>query len=128
MTTQRASRRNDTGFTVTIPSGQSLSSAVDLTDWILTRIDMPAAWTSAALTFQVSSDGVNFRDYYDSDGNELSIGSTVATASRAIVPGFGGSLYWWAGVRYLKLRSGTSAAPVNQAADRTIGLYAGLST
>ncbi len=43
-------------FTATIPSGQSLSAEVDLGANSLVGIAMPAAWTAADLTFQVSSD------------------------------------------------------------------------
>lgn len=73
---------------------------------------MPAAWTAAELTFQVSADGITYGDLYEADATEVSV---MAAASRYIrlEPSA------WAVIRYLKVRSGTSAAPVNQAAQRT---------
>lgn len=111
--------RIDYTASVTIPSGQSLSAAIDLAGHILSRIEFPGAWTAAALTFQVSSDGVTWRDLYDEAG-EVSFSS--AGANHAIQ--LGGSYGWWT-IRYLKIRSGTSAVPVAQAADRIINLYSG---
>jgi hypothetical protein len=111
--------RVDYSATVTIPSGQSLSAAIDLAGHILSRIEFPDAWTTAALTFQVSNDGVTWRDLYDETG-EVSFSS--AGANHAIQ--LGGSYGWWT-IRYLKIRSGTSAVPVAQTADRIINLYSG---
>lgn len=100
----------------TILSGQSLSSVIDLSEGRLARIHIPAAWTAANLTFQASSDGASFADLYDAYGAEYSV--VVGGAARSImVP-----LSDFIGIRYIKVRSGTSAAPVNQAADRTLTL------
>ncbi|RZN10279.1 hypothetical protein CWO91_13890 [Bradyrhizobium genosp. SA-3] len=84
---------------------------------VLSRIELPSAWTAATLTLQVSTDGVTYRDLWDESGEV----TYQAGANRAIhLSSFG----WWT-IRYLKIRSGTSAAPVNQGADRTIALYSG---
>lgn len=81
----------------------------------VTGILMPAAWTAASLTFQVSIDSANFFDLYDNYGAELVI---PAAASRVItVPA---TLFL--GFRYIKVRSGPTASPINQGADRTITL------
>jgi hypothetical protein len=103
-----------TTATATIANGASLSGAIDLGTSRLLAIQMPAAWTAAALTFEASYDGVTYAPVYDSAGTEISW--TVGAARIAL----NAAAAEWLGVRYLKVRSGTSAAPVNQAADRTL--------
>jgi hypothetical protein len=82
---------------------------------------MPAAWTAAALTFQVSTDGVTYRNMYDFYGNEVTVSAAIALASRALTI----VIVDWLNVRFIKVRSGTAAAPVNQGADRAIELVIG---
>ena len=103
--------------TASISNGQSLSGAIDLGGARLAYIQMPASWTAAALTFQASADGVTYVDLYDNDGVEYS--ASVAASQGIIVP-----LTDFLGIRYLKVRSGTSAVPVNQGGDRTLTLRA----
>ncbi len=99
--------------TLTISSGQSLSSSVDIKDLPIVAIQMPAAWTAANLTFQGSSDGTNFFDVYNLEGDEFRV---VASTSRYIV--LSPFEFQWA--RYIKVRSGTTGTPVTQGADRTL--------
>lgn len=106
------------GSSVKIASGASLSSVVDLTNVLLTGILMPAEWTSAAITFSASLDGSTYGDVYNADGDEYTISSANAVASRFITL----DPRDFAGCRYLKVRSGTAAAGVNQGADRTLVL------
>ena len=102
--------------TATIAAGQALSGAVDLQGMGLIRIDMPAGWDAAALTLQTSeAQAGTFRDVYNEDGTELAL--TVA-AGRAVVV----EPARLPGVRWLKLRSGTGAAPVLQTAERSVEL------
>lgn len=103
---------------VTIASGASLSGAADFGDRRLGAIIMPASWTAAAMTIQVSVDGTNYYNLYDQDGVEFSMS---ADASRTIVidPSYFGL------IRYVKVRSGTAGVPVNQGADRILVLVAG---
>lgn len=108
--------------TATITAGGSLSNAVDLGGdrpgelHSLISLQMPAtAWTAAALTFQGSMDGATYADVYKSDGNELSVS---VGASRFVLL----SPSQFAGLRYVKVRSGTSASPVAQAAGAVISL------
>lgn len=103
--------------TATIASGASLSGSIDLTGRILVAVQMPSAWTAASITFQASNDGTTFDNVYDTAGTELA--ATVA-ASRYVV--FDPADL--ASVRWIKLRSGTSGTPVNQAAERTLTLVA----
>ena len=67
--------------TATIAINTALSGAVDLGHAALCAIEMPTAWTTAALTFQGSHDGVTYQNIYDANG-EMSIASTIADASR----------------------------------------------
>jgi hypothetical protein len=94
---------------------------VDLASSRLALIVIPAAWDAAAITYQVSLDGVTYGNLYDG-ATETSIASASVVAGRVLrLP-----LSEWAGIRYLKIRSGTSAAPVNQVAERilSLGVYA----
>jgi hypothetical protein len=103
---------------VTIANSASLSEAGKFYGNTLIGILMPAAWTSASLSFQGSIDGTNFYDLYDSTGTEK---TCTAGASRILLfpP------QDWFGVEWIKVRSGTSAAAVNQGADRVITLLLG---
>jgi hypothetical protein len=116
--TTRAVKNDFTTTTATIANGTSLSNAVYLGSSDLISIIMPSSWTTANITYQFSIDGVNFYDAYNTTA-ELS--STAAVASRIISIN---SANYDAG-RYIKIRSGTSATPVNQAADRILTLILG---
>jgi hypothetical protein len=99
---------------VTILNGASLSSAINLENRILVGIIMPNAWTAAALTFQFSIDGVNYHDAYSL--------TAALTATPAIANSFINiaKTATFDSARFLKIRSGTTASPVNQLADRTL--------
>jgi len=95
--------------------GQGGVPGVPLSGFRLVGIVMPAAWTTANLTFQVSHDNVSFNNLYDRSGTEYVV---AAAASRAIIiPPL--DFYPFT---YLKVRSGTSGTPVAQDAARTITL------
>lgn len=99
----------------TISNGQSLSPEINLEGFRLAGLFMPASWTTANITFQSSNvSGGTFQNVFDSAGNELTLtasGNCVITDIPEIAP-----------LQYIKIRSGTSATPVNQGADRTINL------
>jgi len=100
--------------TVTIANGANLSSAVDLTGLWLLAIQVPAAWTTAAITLQASAGGIVYANVYD-ESIELSL---PAAASRyLIVPPYLSHCF-----RHLKIRSGTVGTPVNQDAERILVL------
>lgn len=102
--------------TATILSGANLSGAVDCgSGRRALRLHMSAAWTAAAITIQTSVDGATFADAYDNLGVEYTI---QAAAGRSILL----PLSDFIGIRYFKLRSGTSGTPVNQGADRALTL------
>ncbi len=118
-----------------IASGASVSSAMRLHNPGLVRLVpqhlvIPAAWTAANVTLQGITTGVtNFidvnlegavaqnawpwADLFDPFGNEIVI---PAAAGRGIVLSPQDFMGWWA----LRVRSGTAAAPVVQAAQRRI--------
>jgi len=116
--TTRAVKNDFTTTTATIANGASLSNAVNLGTSDLISIIMPAAWTAAALTYQFSVDGTNFYDAYSGTA-ELTATSTGASRMISI------NAATYDAARYIKIRSGTSATPVNQAADRTLTLILG---
>jgi hypothetical protein len=99
--------------TVNIANGASLSTGYDLGLARAARIAMPATWTAANLTFQASYDNATWNNLYDSYGVEYTV---VADASRSIILPISDFL----GIRYIKIRSGTSATPVNQGAGRDL--------
>ena len=101
--------------TVTIANGGSVSGAAPAASLHLVGIQMPAAWTAAALTFQGSADGVTFNDAYDNNGAEINV---QAAASRyiAIPPTL------LARVPALYVRSGTTGTPVAQGGARVLTL------
>ena len=102
-------------LTWTIPNGQAVSAAVEITSYSPAVIEMPTAWTAANLTFLCSSDNVTYFNLCDSSGAEILI--TGAALQRIVL----GSTYFHTH-KYLKIRSGTYASPVNQGAERTIYL------
>lgn len=99
--------------TATIANGGSLSGAINLGYQRLVALVMPAAWTAAGITFQASPDGVTYTDVYDATGAEYSV--TVGASHTVIIP-----VADLIGMRFLKIRSGTSGTPVNQGAARAI--------
>jgi hypothetical protein len=100
---------------VTIANGTSLSGAAAIGSGTVVGLDLPV-FTSAGLSFQASADGTTWREVFNSDGTTAtsvgaSTGDRLVAAPAAL-----------AGAAWLKVRSGTSGAPVNQGADRTISL------
>jgi hypothetical protein len=103
-----------------IAAGQSLSLPTAMGALTLVGISMPAVWTAAPLTFQVSPDGgTTWQELYYDSGVEVSIAAAVANVfivSQALPS------YLWRGINYVKIRSGTLAAPVVQAAGAVINI------
>lgn len=105
----------------TIASGESVSSVIDLTvsAYRCPRLCAISVgdWTTAGITVLVSDavDGT-FRPLYDQNGNEYVV-TVSADKTFVVTPadtiGFG----------FMKIRSGTAASPVNQAAERTLTLF-----
>jgi len=101
--------------TLPIAAGANQSAAIDLYYHSLLAVVMPAAWTAADLTFQASADGATFFNLYTSGGAEYTM-KVDASRYVALDPTD------FVGVRFLKVRSGSASAPINQAAERTLTL------
>lgn len=112
-------------LTVQISSGQSLSSEIDIGTKSLVGLLIPANWTTAGLSFQVSPDGgTTYGELTTVSGTPYAIGSLT-----------GGTLAFYIaidpttlrGVVSIKLRSGTQASPVNQTSTVTVQLVTRLA-
>ena len=110
--------------TFTLSAGNTgLSETIDLGSTTLFAIEMPDAWQAAAITFLASSTkNGTFKSVYDDSGTEVTIASANISAGRFIVPD--SVAIKLAPFRYLKLRSGTAATPVNQTVDRQFSIVA----
>lgn len=99
----------------TIASGETVSNAVQVLQYKVFALKIPAAFDSTAISFQGSEkpDG-DFFDVYDQAGNQISI--TVST-SRVI--GLDAAALEVAAIPYLKIVSNSS-----ESADRTVLLMA----
>ncbi len=103
-------------LSTTIAGSASLTSAVNLGGLRLFGIIMPSSWTAANLTFQTSADaGLTWANVYDQGGAEV---AAAADVSRCILL----SPTQFAPLQYVRVRSGTAASPVSQAATRTLQL------
>lgn len=103
---------------VVISDGESLADSLDLGNNRPIAFEIPSTWTTADITFQSWSYSekkwVNMIDY---QGNEIEYVPLTSTSCRINVYPI-----HFIGVRYLKIRSGTSASPVNQSGDKRIGI------
>lgn len=97
----------------TIEAGDSLSDAIDCRSGEIVRIVMPADWTFALLTFQISSDGNSYNDLFTGKGAEVTIHDVKAGSAIVLNPAWYGH-----GGGFLKFRSGTRDHPVVQKARR----------
>jgi hypothetical protein len=92
-----------------------LSGIVDCGGGTLSAILMSTAWTAAGLSFQASlSASSTFFNVFGSTGDEV----TYTTTGNGNMITFDPAL--WIGIRFLKVRSGTSGTPVAQAAARSV--------
>ncbi len=101
----------------TIEAGESLSEPFDCTDGRLVRIETPQEWTGANLTYQLSTDGVDYTDLVDATGREIMHPVVPATTvvmalDSPFVPA----------IRYVKFRSGSKLYPISQKARRQFKL------
>lgn len=101
-------------LTATITSGAALSDAVAISaGYKIGAIQLPAAFTGTKLTFQQSLDGgASFADVH------ISTGELQYTVAAAIMVNVTHEL--WGEV---KIRSGVSTTPTNEADDRTIVVF-----
>jgi hypothetical protein len=113
---------NQKVFQADFVDGTSLSNGVDFifsnnSSPVYMFFIMPSVWNGTAITFQATDEkGGTYKNVYDSGGTEISV--TVAN-NRVIVPtaAIQAAL---ASITHIKIRSGSSATPVNQQDDRSI--------
>lgn len=106
--------------TLLIAKESSLSSGLNLCGRVLTGIIIPSAgWTAAGLTFEVSAAGSIYGPAWNKLGE---VSYTLTAAGAHIYLDFQDFLPW----SYVKVRSGTLASPVVQAADRNLILLCGV--
>jgi len=100
---------------VTIGAAASLSGASTKILGQLVAIIPDASWTTNAVTFQGSLDGATFFDLWTA-GAEYSVLAIPASKWQAV------SQAVFTGVKYIKVRSGTSGTPVTQGSSTVITL------
>lgn len=98
---------------VTIASGASLSSALDIHDDVVTGVVIPSGWTAANVTFEGSVDNRTYYSLYEQDGTEV----VITSAGQGY---YNVELQAFLPVVFVRLRSGTKAAPVTQVDNRTL--------
>jgi len=99
---------------VTVGAGASLSGAIELNGGEIVGFVVPT-WDSAALSFQASNDNGTYRDVYDKDGTtETKTGASTGNRFIAAPDGIQRGYPW------IKIRSGLTAAAVNQTNATTI--------
>ena len=104
--------------TLEIASGASLSGAIDIKNTKYLGLIMPAAWTTAGLSFMVATtENGTYYDLYDDAGSEV-----VASASAGVALSFDMIAVSLAPWSFMKIRSGTTGTPVAQGAKRTLYL------
>lgn len=104
--------------TVTILSGAALSGAsADMRNEQLVGVILPAGWDTAGISFQSGIDGTTFGNVFTAAG-ELSFPAADVAAGNVLAF----DIHFTPAIRFVKVRSGLSAAPVNQSADRVITL------
>ena len=107
---------NLSNYPVTIAAGASLSPTISIGADAIAGILFPPGWTAGPATFQVTIDGVNYFEFYDLNGNEITVDSRSTAA--AAYAGVDSTL--WRGVNMFRVRSGTLALPVVQTSAATL--------
>lgn len=109
-------------LSASIPATNSITAGINLGLHSLNRVELPAdIGTATTATFQVSSDGIDYLDLYDVNGNEYKLGegtTLVAGGAYPVDPTI------FMGVQYVKVRLGTSGTPNTYAAARELTLVA----
>lgn len=101
-----------------IPNGVSTSGIIDLDagQRQVVGLQMPAAWTAAALTFEGSHDGTTFVVIHNgtAEFTVLAAGGAAASLGVSLIKDT------FAPWPFVRIRSGVIGAYVNQLAERTI--------
>ncbi len=100
-------------FTASIGAATNQSGNISVGNTILDTLLVPAGWDAANITLLGSIDGTTFFPVHDAAGVEV-----VLTAAAGRIIRF--PPYFRLGFPFLRIRSGTTAAPVNQTAARAV--------
>jgi len=100
-----------------IAAGEALSDGLDCRAGAIVRLTMPAGWSPANLSFQISSDGGGYNDLVDFDGREIVMPVVPGTA---VVVGMLDQ--YLRAVAFLKIRSGSRTRPVPQPVQRDFSI------
>ena len=101
--------------TVTIADSASLSEEIDLGSAVLVALQPDSGWNTNAISFQSRGED-NALGTLKYEGVEVSAAAVVALDMITFSPSK------FAGVRYLKVRSGTAGSAVNQTGDSILTL------
>lgn len=93
--------------TANFNAGDVLSSAVNASSLNPQYLIMPANWTPACISYQMSADNIYFADVFDSTGFEIMHNVQAGLAIPI-------SATWATSAAYFKIRSGTQQYPVPQ--------------
>jgi hypothetical protein len=105
---------------IVFEAGESLSQGINTGTGQIYAILVPQDWSPTAnLTFQISADGTNYCDVFDSRGNEAMMPALPGTA---IIPD-AANVAWLQAVGWIRLRSGSRKAPVPQEEIRTFTVF-----
>jgi hypothetical protein len=100
---------------IIIESGESTSEIFIINGKPPTVLEMSAAWTAAVITFAGSIDEASYNFIYDEEGVLVEIPGDSSV--RIVLPS-----QYLSEHKTIMVCSGTKAAPVNQAANRTLYL------
>jgi len=105
-------------LTATIAESGNLSTVINKSGYKNMLIIMPSAWTTADITFAVSStkSGTFSKLTYGTDGSEV----TVKAVASTVIALDGKVKEVLEACPFVKIRSGTAGNPVSQAAARTL--------
>jgi hypothetical protein len=100
---------------VYIGFNSSMSGSIDAGDDYVVGLVMPDVWTPARVSVQVSMDNIEFHDLFDFDiGDSTSAKEVVFNVTPGVAVAINPNTLLLA--RYIKLRSGTRDAPIDQEA------------
>lgn len=107
--------------TITISAGASVSTAVDKSHHNHIAIFLPSDWTTAPITFLGSEtfDGTYKQLVSATDVSEITVPAVAASKVIVLDTEFLEALI---AIPFLKLRSGTLSAPVNQVTEASINI------
>ena len=105
--------------TIVISAGESISTVLDKSHYSYMAISLPSDWTTAAITFLACDtiDGTFQQVVHSTDASEVNIPSVAASKFIVLDTEFLEAII---AIPYLRIRSGTLNAPVNQVAEANI--------